>query len=104
MAAVYDGGGLDEARLLVVQITRAQLATLETLGARDPKSELQERLQAGGRPAPRYRVVTSLGPAHDPTFEVEVFVDETALARGTGKSKRLAERDAAARALLALDT
>jgi dsRNA-specific ribonuclease len=32
-----------------------------------------------------------------------VFIDETVLGRGTGKSKRLAERDAAARALEALE-
>jgi ribonuclease III len=99
VAAVYEGGGLDAARALVVEITRGALATLETLAARDPKSELQERIQAEGRPAPRYRVAASLGPAHDPSFEVEVFVDETVLARGRGKSKRLAERDAATQAL-----
>jgi ribonuclease III len=103
VAAVYEGGGLDAARALVVEITRGALATLETLGARDPKSKLQERVQADGYPAPRYRVTASLGPAHDPTFEVEVFVDEAVLGHGTGKSKRLAERDAAARALEALD-
>jgi ribonuclease III len=102
VAAVYDGGGLEAARALVSEITRGPLASLETLSARDPKSELQERVQAAGRAAPRYRVVGSVGPAHDPTFEVEVYVDETVLARGSGKSKRVAERDAATRALLAL--
>jgi ribonuclease-3 len=104
VAAVYDAGGLEAARSLVGEITRGALASLETLSARDPKSELQERVQASGRAAPRYRVVASLGPAHDPTFDVEVFVDDTVLARGSGKSKRVAERDAAARALLALST
>jgi ribonuclease-3 len=103
VAAVYEGGGLDAARALVAEVTRGALAALETLGARDPKSKLQERVQSEGRPAPRYRVTASLGPAHDPTFEVEVFIDETVLGRGTGKSKRLAERDAAAQALEALD-
>jgi ribonuclease III len=102
VAAVYEGGGLAAARALVAEIARGPFASLETLSARDPKSELQERVQASGRAAPRYRVVASVGPAHDPTFEVEVFVDDTVLARGSGKSKRVAERDAAARALVAL--
>jgi ribonuclease-3 len=102
VAAVYEGGGLAAARALVAEIARGPFASLETLSARDPKSELQERIQASGRAAPRYRVVASVGPAHDPTFEVEVFVDDTVLARGSGKSKRVAERDAAARALVAL--
>jgi ribonuclease III len=104
VAAVYEGGGLDAARALVVEITRGARAGQETLGARDPKSMLQERVQAEGQAAPRYRVTASLGPAHDPTFEVEVFVDEAVLGRGTGRSKRLAERDAAARALEALES
>jgi ribonuclease-3 len=104
VAAVYEDGGLESARALVQEITRAPLAAQETLAARDPKSELQERVQAEGRAAPRYRVSESLGPAHDPTFEVEVFIEETVLARGRGKSKRLAEREAATEALRLLDS
>jgi ribonuclease-3 len=99
VAAVYEGGGLDAARALVAEITRGASATPDSLAARDPKSELQERVQAEGRAAPRYRVAASSGPAHEPTFEVEVLVEDHVLARGQGKSKRLAERDAAAQAL-----
>jgi ribonuclease-3 len=103
VAAVYDGGGLGAARALVVEITREVQSALDNLAARDPKSLLQERVQAQGHPAPRYRVTHATGPAHDPTFEVEVVVDEAVLGCGTGKSKKLAERDAAARALRTLD-
>jgi ribonuclease III len=103
VAAVYEGGGLDAARALVSEITRSALALGKALSARDAKSELQERLQGDGRAAPRYRVTASLGPPHDPTFEVEVYVEDTVLACGRGKSKRLAERDAASRALEAID-
>jgi ribonuclease III len=46
-------------------------------------------------------VIASSGPAHDPLFEVEVIVGEVVVARGEGRSKRLAER-AAAEAALAL--
>jgi len=103
VAAVYEARGLDAARPFVREVTRAALDEVALLGARDPKSALQERVQAKGHAAPRYRVVASVGPAHDPMFEIEVFVGETVLARGTGKSKRIAERRAAARAIEALD-
>lgn len=103
VAAVYEARGIDAARALVREVTRGALDEVGRLGARDPKSALQERVQATGDSAPRYRVVATLGPAHDPTFEVEVFAGETVLARGAGKSKRIAERAAAARALETLD-
>lgn len=99
VAAVYEARGIDAARALVREVTRGVLDEVGRLGARDPKSALQERVQATGDSAPRYRVVATLGPAHDPTFEVEVFVGERVLARGAGKSKRTSERAAAARAL-----
>lgn len=102
VAAVYDAGGLAAVRPLVSAITRSARGAVLSLSARDPKSTLQELIQAEGRAAPRYRVVASAGPAHDPTFEVEVVVDDEVLARGAGRSKRLAERDAAVRALEAL--
>jgi ribonuclease-3 len=103
VAAVYEAGGMEAARALVREIARDAADASTRLGARDAKSALQERVQAGGLAAPRYRVVTSSGPAHEPTFEVEVLVGEEVLARGEGRSKRLAERDAATRALEVLD-
>jgi ribonuclease-3 len=103
VAAVYEAGGIEAARALVREIARDAADASTRLGARDAKSALQERVQAQGLAAPRYRVVTSSGPAHEPTFEVEVLVGEEVLARGEGRSKRLAERDAATRALEVLE-
>jgi len=101
VAAVYDARGLPGARALVGEITREAMESAEALGTLDPKSTLQERVQAAGLSAPRYRVVSTQGPAHEPTFEVEVAADEEILARGNGRSKRLAERAAALAALTA---
>jgi len=102
IAAVYLGRGLDAARVLVREITAPFRAEGDALASLDPKSELQERVQATGDQAPRYRVVGSKGPAHDPRFEVEVLIGESVLARGEGRSKRLAERAAAEAALAGL--
>jgi ribonuclease-3 len=100
VAAVYSARGLDAARMLVREVVREPLETNgEVLSTRDPKSLLQERVQAGGHAAPSYRTVEVTGPPHDPHFVVEVTAAGEVLARGEGRSKRIAERDAAARAL-----
>jgi ribonuclease III len=57
-------------------------------------------LQAGGE-GPTYRVVSEEGPEHDKVFEVEIVAHGEVLARGRGRSKKEAEKDAAARALAA---
>ena len=101
VACVYDARGLEGARRLVEEVVRALMQEIDTLGSRDPKSLLQEQVQARGLPAPKYRVRASTGPQHDPSFEVEVVVGEQVLGVGEGRSKRLAERAAARHALAA---
>jgi ribonuclease-3 len=103
VAAVYDARGLDGARSLVRDVVSDLLGKLDTLSAADPKSALQEMVQARGLAAPVYRVVEVRGAPHDQVFEVEVLVDGTPLARGEGRSKRLAERAAATAALGVVD-
>ncbi len=65
---------------------------------KDPKSRLQEIIQAEGDPAPFYRVISESGPDHEKIFEVEVLVDGKVLGRGAGPSKQeasvIAARDA----------
>ena len=69
---------------------------------RDPKSRLQERLQALGRQAPSYELVETRGPAHERWFRVKVLALGSELAEGEGRSKRGAEQAAAAAALVTL--
>ena len=102
VAAVYDARGLEGARALVREIAGSMVADADLLGARDPKSLLQERVQARGAGAPAYRVAAVRGPQHEQTFEVEVVVGDEVVGRGEGRSKRLAERAAAADALRAV--
>ena len=68
----------------------------------DFKSTLQERLARRGQTV-AYEVVAELGPPHDRTFEVVALVEETELGRGSGRSKKHAEQDAAQASLEALD-
>jgi ribonuclease-3 len=99
VAAVYEARGLDGARALVRDIVSERFDKIDLLGGLDPKSELQERVQARGLPAPTYRVVGVRGAAHDQVFLVEVVLNDVALSHGEGRSKRQAEH-AAARAAL----
>jgi ribonuclease-3 len=66
---------------------------------KDPKSRLQEYVQAKGLSTPKYRVLTETGPDHNKSFTVEVYVDSKAWGKGIGKSKNSAEQEAAANAL-----
>lgn len=59
------------------------------------KSLLQEYIQALHKVPPRYQVRFTTGPEHAKEFAVEVGVKGTTLARGVGKTKKLAEQEAA---------
>ena len=97
VAAVFLERGLDAARALCRNI--AEPALVEARPELDPKSELQERLQATSGIAPSYELVETGGPAHDRWFRVQVCHQGRTLGEGQGKSKRAAERAAAAQAL-----
>lgn len=65
----------------------------------DHKTKLQEVLQKDGDVRIEYRLISEVGPAHEKLFETEVWAKDTLLGRGTGKSKKLAEQNAAQNAL-----
>ncbi len=98
-AAIYDAGGLPSARLFMRAIVGEKVANADQISSLDPKSDLQEFVQSQGKPTPTYRHVGTVGSQHEPTFEVAVLVGDEEVARGTGRSKRQAERAAAEAAL-----
>ncbi len=64
---------------------------------------LQELFQARHNVTPRYDVIDAQGPDHDRVWHVEVRAGEVLRARGLGRSKKIAEQEAARNALRALD-
>lgn len=104
VAVAYLEGGIEGGRVACRRILEPALADLEADAGRDPKSELQERVQKAGKTAPIYQVCESGGSSHDPWFVVDVVVSGETLAQGRGRSKRLAERAAAAAALARMAT
>jgi len=96
IAATYLDAGPASARAVCARLVEPRLDLLSTQRARlDPKTELQQRVQALGGGAPTYLVIDSGGPPHDRWFAVRVRLGEDWGAEGRGRSKRLAEREAA---------
>ena len=104
LAAVYLGCGpqaaTEVATRLVTPLLNAAMAG--SLG-RDYKTELQEIAQARLRASPVYRVVDAPGPQHARIFEVEVMLQSEPLGRGSGRTKKEAEQEAAGVALGVLE-
>lgn len=104
IGAIYIDGGYAPAMQLVRQLFGEVIIGTEADSWRkDAKTELQEWLQARKLPVPSYRIVATRGQAHAQTFDLECAVPSLGLAElGEGKSRRIAEQEAARRMLAAL--
>jgi ribonuclease III len=98
--AVFIDAGFEAARAVIERVYAAELRGLDpaTLG-KDPKTRLQEWLQARRMPVPEYAVTAIGGEAHAQTFTVECRIPALSIAAtGSGPSRRTAEQEAAAAA------
>ena len=66
---------------------------------KDSKSLLQENVQAKKQPSPIYKIISETGPAHAKFFTVGVYIKGEIQGKGMGKSKQIAEENAAKKAL-----
>ena len=100
IGAVFIDGGLPAATEFVERTLGEELRCADPIAAAaaDPKTMLQERLQANHEPAPLYTVVETLGPPHHRTFHVELKWNGGS-ARGEGRTIKAAEAAAAQVAL-----
>ena len=98
--AVFVDGGFEAARDAIHAVFADDLARLDpAILGKDPKTRLQEWLQARRMPVPEYAVVEVAGAAHAQTFTVECRIAGLSIAtRGEGASRRAAEQGAAAAA------
>jgi len=101
IGAVFLDGGLEHASALVLNMLQQPLENVAALGGvKDPKTLLQEILQARHAPLPDYTVAKISGEPHAQSFTVTCSVE--GLSRpviGEGASRRKAEQDAAQKAL-----
>lgn len=100
IAAVYLDGGFEVAFEVVTGLFSEPMAHVgERLLAEDFKSRLQELVQSKFKTIPQYKVESESGPDHDKEFEIRLTVGTFLTTRGTGKSKKAAEQEAARIAL-----
>lgn len=97
IAAIYLDGGLESVRGFVLGFIKK--AAEKQLSIRDYKTELQEVIQKNPNEHLSYVLVGESGPDHDKRFEVEVLLNSNVIGCGIGKSKKLAEQQAAQQAL-----
>lgn len=96
IGALYLDHGLAKARRFVLNQLKPELDKIKA-GQTAPnyKALVQEYVQGQKRPTPIYRLVQTSGPEHSKQFTAEILVEGEALGRGTGKSKKTAESQAA---------
>lgn len=100
IGAVFLDQGYEVAKEVVLKILADHQSALnEPQLLTNPKSELQEAVQAQGHAPPSYHIVNEQGADHDRTFVAEVTVDGKVIGTGEGKRKSVAEQAAAADAL-----
>jgi len=101
IGAIYLDAGIEAAERLILRLFAPRLEQARTLRTlKDPKTRLQEWLQARRLPLPDYTVVSTGGQAHAQTFTVACRVEGIAdTVRGSGGSRRKAEQAAASAAL-----
>lgn len=103
LGAIYLDGGFEAACDVILNQFQDDMADVDSAPNLDnPKGELQEFLQARSQPGPEYRLIDESGPDHDKVFKCAVLREGEEIGSGTGKSKKLAESEAARSALRAL--
>jgi len=104
-AAVYLDQGFEVAKRVILDLYREPLERTVADGSiKDPKTRLQERLQADKRPLPLYEVREISGIQHDQSFIVCCsLTDSGQSTHGKGKSRRGAEQQAAEQMLELMD-
>jgi len=106
IGAIYLDGGLEAAREYVLSLFEKKLAVLSLdKVSKDPKTQLQEQLQAVKKPLPVYEVVATTGSDHEQVFEVKCKVAGLSRSvKGVGRSRRKAEQEAAKKMLKIIDS
>lgn len=104
LGAVYLDSDWSELSALVKKHFEGRLANLEIQDVRDAKSQLQEILQARSLSLPEYQMLNIGGPGHAQHFRIQCVIEALGGEfHGEGSSRKIAEQQAAAEALEALE-
>ena len=102
IGAAYLSGGLAPAKSIIDSLVLPLLSSEdELLETSEPRTVLSELLKSLGKSDASFEV-THEGPDHDRTFFAEVIVDGAAISKGSGRTRKAAEAQAAVEALKTL--
>lgn len=101
VGAIHVDAGFEAARSVIEHLYAPALSRIDPADtSKDPKTALQEILQGRHLPLPRYALLATHGEAHAQEFEVECVIPELGVrSTGRGGSRRIAEQQAAQRAI-----
>lgn len=101
IGALYVDSGIEQARNFITKylIEKNLEDILNNELFIDPKSKFQEVVQEKFKETPKYQLLSQEGPDHDKKFVCGVYINNNLVAQGSGKSKNLAEQEAAKAAL-----
>lgn len=100
IGAIYLDGGMEPAKAFIDRFILSDLEDKQLFY--DSKSNLQELIQGKLKKEFKYELLEESGPEHDKLFRVSVNMEGDTLGTGEGKTKKMAEQQAAYRALLLL--
>src|SRR5262249_49846832 len=95
LGAIYLDGGIDSARIFFFKHFTKALEEMSLRPEQNWKAILQEHTQKNLQKMPLYRLLGESGPDHERSFEVGVFLDDACIGKGSGSTKKEAERKAA---------
>jgi ribonuclease III len=100
IGALYLDQGQASARELILRFLAPESDRIHQQRLdRDAKSMLQEMSQGYLQVTPQYRLVATRGPDHAKEFTIQVVLKDRVYGSGTGRSKQIAEQEAARIAL-----
>ncbi len=99
IAALYLSLGLKKVRRVILTVLKTIIENAARGDFGDYKTKLQEHIQKDPKSSVQYQILREEGPDHAKKFWAAVYLNEGELARGTGKTKKEAEQNAAREAL-----
>jgi ribonuclease-3 len=100
LAAIFLDGGIEPAKKFVISFIPPNIDSFTKKAFNDYKTILQEIIQQNKEEKVEYVLTLETGPDHDKSFFVEVHLNSNVIGKGKGRSKKLAEQNAAKEALV----
>ena len=94
LGALYLDGGFEKCQALIHKLWQDRLDVMIEPPLH-PKTHIQEWAQGKGLPLPAYKIVAQHGPDHAPVFDIELSVPGYTPVIAQGKSRQIAEKEAA---------